>query len=292
MAEKMTDVLIIGSGPAGISAALYTLRAGLSTTIMSFGNGALESAEMIENYYGVGQITGGKLKAAGISQAKALGAVMVDAQVTSVSAEEYFTVETTAGELTCKALIIATGMQRTKPTIAGLDELAGGGVSYCAVCDGFFFKGREVGVLGEGAYAIGEAHHLAPLASRVTIFTNGRKLEADIPPGVEVETGEIKRILTAENFGKKILSGVELADGRSVPIAGLFVAEGMASAASFALKLGLITDKNAIKAENQETNIKGVFAAGDCTGGKPQVAVAVGQGANAGMQAAKYVREI
>ncbi|MEG1801442.1 MAG: NAD(P)/FAD-dependent oxidoreductase, partial [Oscillospiraceae bacterium] len=168
------DIIIIGTGPAGVSAALYTQRAGMKTLLVGSKSLSLEKAEKIENYYGVaGGVSGTQLFETGVSQARAVGAQILEGQVVGISWDGTYTVKTTQEQLTANAVIIATGTKRDTPRIEGLKEMEGLGVSYCAVCDGFFYKGKKVAVLGGGDYAIEEATHLKAIAQSVVILTDG-----------------------------------------------------------------------------------------------------------------------
>ncbi|MEG1932671.1 MAG: FAD-dependent oxidoreductase, partial [Pygmaiobacter sp.] len=170
----MSNVIIIGSGPAGVSAALYAVRAGLATTVISSGIGTLAKAEKIENYYGFAEpISGEELAKNGIEGAKRLGVRFVTAEVVGLSYDEQYLVETSAGAYSADGVIIATGSPRFAPKIAGLATLEGKGVSYCAVCDAFFYRGKDVAVLGSGDYALHEVQALLPVARTVTLLTNG-----------------------------------------------------------------------------------------------------------------------
>ena len=154
----MEKMIIIGAGPAGISAALYAARGNMDPLVINNGIGALEKAEKIENYYGLeGPVSGRELFDRGIAQAKALGVRFLDAQVLGIGGFDTFEVQTTAGTFESICVIIATGGKRTAPKIPGVKELEGKGVSYCAVCDAFFYRGKEVAVLGNSDFALHEA---------------------------------------------------------------------------------------------------------------------------------------
>ena len=147
----MENIVIIGAGPAGISAALYAARGNMNPLVINNGIGALEKAEKIENYYGLEQpLSGKELYERGISQAEALGVRILDAEVLGISGFDTFTVKTTAGDFDTVSVILATGGKRSAPKIPGLKEFEGRGVSYCAVCDAFFYRGKEVAVVGNG----------------------------------------------------------------------------------------------------------------------------------------------
>ena len=287
MGEIAGNVVIIGTGPAGISAALYSVRSGIETTVIGKGPGALKKAEKIENYYGFPEpVTGRQLIENGMAQAKRLGAKIVADEAVGLEYADKLTVKTATGEYAADCVILATGSPRRAPNIKGLAEYEGRGVSYCAVCDAFLYRGREVAVLGGGAYAQHEMEELLPLAKHVTLLTHGAEPEFDPPPEVNVRTPKLLRLR-----GGDTLTGAELATGQTEPFQGLFVALGSASAGDLAQKLGLQLQRNAIPVDSrQETQLPGLFAAGDCTGAFAQVAFAVAEGARAGMGMIQYLR--
>ena len=168
----MADILILGYGPAGVSAALYGLRAGLDVLIVGKDVGALARAHMIENYYGLEKpLSGPELAEVGKKQALALGAKIVDDEVTDLFFDgNDFVAGGLSGEYRGKACIMATGSARKKQPLPGMAELEGHGVSYCAVCDAFFYRQKKVAVLGSGEYALHEVSELLPMASSVTLL--------------------------------------------------------------------------------------------------------------------------
>lgn len=284
----MAKVVIIGSGPAGVSAALYTARAGIDTTVLTRGPGALARAEGIENYYGVpGPVSGAELERRGIEGAKEVGVKFVEAEAVGLTFTDKLTVETLSGEYPADAVILATGASRTAPPVPGLKDLEGRGVSYCATCDAFFYRGKDVAVMGSGEYALHEASALLPLAKSVTLLTGGAELTAQFPPEITVRTEKVEAIL-----GQDKVSGVRLAGGEELPLDGVFIALGVAGSTALARKMGAEVDGNKIVVDaNMMTTIPGLFAAGDCTGGLLQVAKAVYEGAVAGNEAAKALRK-
>ena len=295
----MTDVFIIGKGPAGISAALYTIRAGFSTVVTGKDMGALGKAERIDNYYGFAEgITAGELFENGIKGAQRLGVEVLSEEVFDIVWEDdLFRVTTDRGVHEAKAVILASGTSRKAPPIKGLKDREGKGVSYCAVCDGFFFRQKEVCVIGNGRYAVSEALHLTPTSSKVTILTNGRDLEEDaqslLQEAVEGGTGNlaVEKAKIAEITGDPMVDGVLLDNGTKLDLSGVFVAEGTASATDLARKLGVAgPDGKLMLNEDMSTYVPGFFAAGDCTGGLLQVAKAVSDGAIAGTAAGKFLR--
>ena len=286
----MAKVVIIGSGPAGVSAALYTARAGIDTTVLTRGPGALARAEGIENYYGVpGPVSGAELERRGIEGAKAVGVQFVEAEAVGLTFTDKLTVETLSGNYPADAVILATGASRAAPPIPGLKALEGHGVGYCATCDAFFYRGKDVAVLGSGEYALHEASALLPLAKSVTLLTGGAPLTAEFPPEIALCTEKVEAIL-GEEAGK--VTSVRLAGGEELALDGVFVALGVAGSTALARKMGAEVDGNRIVVdEHMMTTIPGLFAAGDCTGGLLQVAKAVYEGAMAGNEAAKALRK-
>lgn len=284
----MPNIVIIGSGPAGVSAALYTARAGVETTVLTKGPGALDRAAHIQNYYGFAEpISGAELERRGIEGARALGVQFVTAEAVGLTYTDKLTVETLAGEFPADAVILATGASRAAPKIPGLAGLEGHGVSCCATCDAFFYRGKDVAVLGSGEYALHEVQALLPLVKSVTLLTNGAPLTAQFPPEVTVCPETVDAIL-----GEQTVTGVQLNGGRQVPLSGVFVALGVAGSTALARKLGAEVEGNRIVVdEKMQTTLPGLYAAGDCTGGLLQVAKAVYEGALAGTEAAKAVRK-
>jgi hypothetical protein len=281
------DVIIIGSGPAGISAGLYTKRAGLKTLIISKGVGTLEKAEKIENYYGFLSQGGIELQKVGENQAENLGIEIKREEVMNISYNENFIVETLNFEYETKIVVIATGNSRKKSNIKGLKEFEGRGVSYCATCDGFFYQGKNVAVLGNREYAIHEAQNLLPIAKKVILLTNGEQLVEKRHEGIEVDENKIR-----EFRGTNSIEQVKFEDNTIKKIDGVFIALGMASSSDLAKKIGIMLDeKENIKVNNKmETNVKGIYACGDCTGGIFQVAKAVYEGMVAGMSIIQYLK--
>lgn len=280
----MYDVIVIGSGPAGITAAIYAKRRNLSILVISKGNGTLQKAEKIDNYYGFENgISGKELYVNGIKQAKNLGIDFIEDEVINIEYINQFTVETVNSKYEAKAVILATGVSRNIPNIKGIKEFEGKGVSYCAVCDSFFYKGKDVAVLGDGNYAIHEFETLKPIASSVTILTNGNTMVENRDSSIEVNSKKIR-----EFRGNTKLEEVEFEDNTIQNLNGVFIAMGTASSSDLARKIGArIENNNIIVNENMETTVPGLFACGDCTGGLLQISKAVYEGAKAGLAVLK-----
>lgn len=286
----MYDVIIIGAGPAGISASLYTKRANLKTMIIyNREDSSLEKTAEIENYYGFEDGIGGEeLYQKGIRQAQNLGIEMLQEEVTNIQVKEnYFKVETLKQTFLSRTVILATGNKKNKPQIDGINEFEGRGISYCAICDVFFYRNKDVAVIGSGDYAISETRDLSSIAKSITILTNGDK-EAKIPEyrdeNIQVNEKKIKEI-----DGKNKVEKIKFEDDTEIKVDGIFIAQGVAGSTEFARKLGAkIDDNNIAVNENMETTIKGLYACGDCTGGVYQIAKAVYEGMKAGLQVIKY----
>jgi len=284
------DVIIVGSGPAGISASLYTKRANLETLIISKGIGTLDKVKKIENYYGLEEnITGEKLQKIGEKQAKNLGIEIKNEEVMQIDYEDTkFIVKTLNHEYVAKTVILSTGSNRKTLNIKGIKEFEGKGVSYCATCDAFFFRGKDVAVLGSKEYALHEAETLLSVANSVTMLTNGEKPVEKRLEGLNVEEKKIRELR-----GNNNIEEVEFEDNTKKKIDGVFVAIGTASSSDLARKLGVkIEEKtnNIIVNEKMETNMKGLYACGDAVGGTLQIAKAVYEGMVAGMSVIKYLK--
>ena len=284
----MYDVIVIGSGPAGITAAIYAKRRNLSILVISKGIGALQKTEKIDNYYGFESgISGKELYENGVKQAKNLGIDFIEDEVINIEYINQFTIETVNSKYEAKAVILATGVSRNVPNIKGIKEFEGKGVSYCAVCDAFFFRNKDVAVLGDGNYALHEAEILKPVAKSVTIMTNGKKMTENRNLDVDVLEDEIR-----EFRGTDKINEVEFKNNKIKKIDGLFVAEGIATSIDLARKIGAVIEENNIKVdENMETTVKGLYACGDCTGGILQISKAVYEGTKAGLSIIKNKKE-
>ena len=177
------DVIIVGNGPAGLSAALYTSRANLRTLVIGKDQGALAKADRIENYFGLAEpISGCELVENTKIQAKNLGADLVTDEIFHISWNQDFTLEGREGSYRAKAVLLATGTSRKKADIEGLSRLEGHGVSYCAICDAFFYRGRKVAVLGNEEYAVHELAQLLPVAGSAALLPPRLRTDSLLPP--------------------------------------------------------------------------------------------------------------
>lgn len=201
----MYDVIIVGAGPAGISASLYTIRGNFKTLVIYKEKSALEKAQKIENYYGFENgIRGEELYKIGIEQAKNIGVEILEEEITKIQIDfiktseekrqQIFKVETLNNEFQAKTVILATGNKKNKPNIEKIDEYEGRGVSYCAICDGFFYKNKDVAVIGNGDYAISETMDLQNIAKSIRILTNGKQMPEYRAENVDIINKEIKEV--------------------------------------------------------------------------------------------------
>ena len=279
------DVIIIGAGPAGISAGLYTQRANKKTLIIYNEKSSLEKANKIENYYGFPNgISGKEVYQNGIMQAKNLGIELKKEEVIKIEKiKETFEVSTINRKYISRNVILATGNKKNSPDIKGIKKLEGKGISYCAICDGFFYRGKDVAVLGSGDYAISEVNDLLNVANKITILTNKKKMPDFRAENVKVETRGVIAVK-----GENQLESIELEDGTKLEVDGLFVAQGVAGSTDFARKLGaLVKDNKIVVSDKMETTIQGLYACGDCVGGIYQIAKAINEGMMAGMNVKK-----
>ena len=284
----MLDLIIIGAGPAGISAGLYAKRANNTVLILYNGESNLEKAEKIDNYYGFENgISGKELYNIGIKQAENIGVKVKREEVLEIEQiTNGFEVTTTENSYQSKALILATGNKKVRPDIKGIQEFEGKGVSYCAICDGFFYRNKNVVVIGNGKFAVNEANILKNIAKNVTILTNGEQMNAD--SNFEINTMKIKQI-----SGGLRVQEIVFDDNSTMETDGIFVALGEASGTDFAKKIGILTNnENIVVNDKMETNVKGIFACGNTNGGLLQVSKAVYEGAVVGLSVMNYLQKL
>jgi len=300
------DVIIIGGGPAGLTAGLYTSRAGLKSLLLERGapGGQMANATLVENYPGFPEgIAGPELGSLMHQQAVKYGLELVTAEVTDISQEKpYYSISTTEDSLEASAVIIAAGSEYRKLGVAGEERLSGYGVSYCATCDGFFFRNREVAVVGGGDTAITDALELSQHASKIYVIHRRDQLRAGkalqerafAHPKLEF----IWDTVVEEISGDKVLEELKLRHVKtgqqsSLKVNGVFVAVGlMPNSRSFFNILELDDAGYIVTDETMSTSAPGIFAAGDIRRNSPrQIAAAVGDGVTAAMSAFKYIQE-
>lgn len=276
----MYDVIIIGAGPAGVSAAVYAKRGALNVLVIAKDTGTLEKAKKIENYYGFKSITGEELYKNGLEQLKHLDIELIKDEVVQLNYTNKFEVTTVNNVFESKYVVLATGVSRNVPNIRGIKEFEGKGVSYCAICDAFFYRNKNVAVLGSGNYAIHEAEILKPVAKSVTLLTNNEKLVENRDIDLNVNEKKIREVRGYDKVDEVVFD-----DDTKEKVNGIFVAIGTASTNDLARKIGArVENNNILVNENLETNVPGLYACGDCTGGILQISKATYEGTKVGLE--------
>jgi thioredoxin reductase (NADPH) len=294
---RETEVLIIGQGPAGLSAAIYTGRAGIGTMILGC-DPKIAGDYTIDNYFGFQDtISGRELIERGVRQAARFGVGMECDRVLSIHFSDTggYVIKAESGlEIKALSVILATGVSRNRPNIEGLEKYEGRGVSYCVSCDGFFFRNRQVMVMGEGVYAANQALELYEYSPNVAICTGEKPstISEEFSSRLRERGIQVLEDRIISLHGEPSLEEIVFKNGTRRHVDGIFIAMGDASSVDFARGLGVFTQGNFIQVDrDMKTNAPGVFAAGDCTGGFLQISKAVGEGAIAGHSAISYVRE-
>jgi thioredoxin reductase (NADPH) len=283
----MKPVIIIGYGPAGITAGIYLKRNNINAMIIGKDLGALDGyTDLVENYYGFEQpIPGKDLIAQGVMQAKHMGIqVVTDSVISLKEIEGGFEVATAKHKYEAKTVLLATGKTRTNINKPGFIKYRGKGISMCATCDGYFYRRKKIAVVGCGAYMLHELEYLSRMSPDVTIFTDGNILEDEVKHKVVTEP-------IVSFIGTDKVTHIETTNGQ-YEVDGIFIALGTPSSVEFASQLGVIVEKNNLLVNDQyETNIPGLFAAGDIIGGKLQIAKAVYDGMMVADSIYQYLRK-
>ena len=297
------DIIIIGSGPAGLTAAIYARRAGKSVLVLekeTFG-GQITNAPKVENYPGFVEMSGNEFAEKLMDQALLLGAEIDLCEVTGVTDEgDVKRVQTDADEKLCRVLIIASGSKHRPLDVFNEDKYVGKGLSYCAVCDGAFYAGKDVMVIGGGNSALQEAVMLSEICSHVTIvqnlgFLTGEEMLAEKlknAPNVDVIYNCVVEALDGEDFlNAVILHDVSTGESKLLDTEGVFVAIGQQPEnGAFAGVADLDDNGYIIAGEDCMCSTPGVFAAGDCrTKRVRQITTATGDGATAAVGACRYL---
>ncbi|MBS2771259.1 thioredoxin-disulfide reductase [Anoxybacillus rupiensis] len=305
--EKIYDVIIIGAGPAGMTAAVYTSRANMSTLMIERGvpGGQMANTEDVENYPGYEHILGPELATKMFEHAKKFGAEYAYGDVKEViDGQEHKTVVVGNKQYKAHAVIIATGAEYKKLGVPGEAELSGRGVSYCAVCDGAFFRGKELVVVGGGDSAVEEGVYLTRFASKVTIVHRRDQLRAQKILQDRAFANEkidfiwnhtVKQIHEKDGkVGGVTLVHTQTGEEREFSCDGVFVYIGMLPLSKPFVSLGITNENGYIETnEHMETKIAGIFAAGDVREKSlRQIVTATGDGSIAAQSAQHYVEEL
>lgn len=305
--EKIYDVIIVGAGPAGLTAAVYTSRGNLSTLMLERGmpGGQMANTEDIENYPGFDHILGPDLSTKMFEHSQKFGAEYAYGDVTDIiDGEEYKTIISGDKEYKGRAIIIATGAEYRKMGVPGEEELTGRGVSYCAVCDGAFYRGKEIVVIGGGDSAVEEGQYLTRFADKVTVVHRRDELRAQkILQDRAFENEKMDFIWNTqvkevnEKDGKiGSVTFVSTVDGteREYETEGMFVYVGMNPLTAPFEKLGILNENGYIETnEIMETKVPGIYAAGDVREKLlRQIVTATGDGSIAAQAAQKYIEDL
>lgn len=299
MTSTHYDVVILGSGPAGLQAAIHAARKKVSVLII--GNKAKSSLYKahVENYCCLDKVSGETLLNKGVEQAEAAGARLIQGDVIKTSqADDGFVIQTEGHKIIhCNALIMAMGITRNRLGAKGEKAFLGRGVSYCVDCDANFYRDQPVAVVGNGSAALSGALTLLFYTSKVHLIAEKLDVTQSLvhqikESHVNIHLGrKVKTIL-----GEDQVKGVILDDGSHLNVEGVFIESGAKGAVELAATLGVALDQENFQYitadKNQQTNVPGIFAAGDITGLPWQMAKAVGEGCVAGISAAKYVKKM
>lgn len=307
MSNQLFDVIIIGGGPAGLTAAIYAARMGMKMLILESGmfGGRAMLAPWVENFPGFPEgISGTELMDRMLAQAKKFGANMrFPEEVLDLASDgKVKIVKTRLGEYQAHSIIIVTGTQSKRLLVPGETEFLGQGVSYCAVCDGPLFKGKITAVVGSSEEALEDVLYLSNLSKKVILVTEKQHIDASNTllqtcsgkANVEITKAKVKSIL-----GDRFVTSILVLDSETnieseIPVNGVFISLGGIPMTNLAKKIGIIVDeRGCIQVDRrQATNVDGVFAAGDCTCAGMQIVTASGEGARATLQAYQYVKSV
>lgn len=314
----MYDLVIVGSGPAGLSAAVYAKRAGLNLLVLEkepMSGGQVLTTYEVDNYLGLPGMNGFDMGMKFREHADKLGVEFKEAELTGIEgaanwsetvaaqANSHFTLHTTEGDIETKSIILACGAHHAHLNVPGEEELAGMGVSYCATCDGAFFKNRTTAVVGGGDVALEDAIYLARFCEKVYLihrrdeFRGAKVLQEELMnlPNVEILYSHVVDSIQGEDMVEAInLTDVKTGAKKNVPLNGVFVAVGIHPNTDVFKDL-LAADEGGyiIAGEDGKTNVNGIFVAGDIRQ-KPirQIITAVADGANAAVSATNYLNQL
>jgi thioredoxin reductase (NADPH) len=290
------ELIIVGGGPAGLTAGIYAVRKGLKTLVVERASlgGTMQMAREVENWPGDRLVEGPTLSKRMAEHARSLDVDFVYSDVIALelSGDDRGVMLRDGRDLKAKALIIATGGKHKTLKVKGEEEYTGKGVTYCATCDGPFFRDKTVAIVGEGNMAVEDALYMSTIAKKTYLI--GRRLSAD--DGLIARLGDsgIEHVedMMVGVYGGDMVEGVRLAGGTALEVQGVFISMGHSASTELAKQSGIELEGNFIKVDaNQKTNVEGVYAAGDVTGGVFQIVVAASEGAKAALKAYEYVRD-
>ncbi|MCX6695497.1 MAG: FAD-dependent oxidoreductase [Candidatus Altiarchaeota archaeon] len=297
------DLIIIGGGPAGLTAGIYAARRKLKTLVVERGlcGGQMQIAHELGNWPGVESVNGQKLAGDMEEHARGVGVEFLMDEVVDLDLKgNVKRVRTRDKTLECSAVILATGGQHKKLNVAGEESFVGRGVSYCATCDGPFFKDKVIAVIGGGNSAVEEALYMTDVASKVYLLHSEGRLSAEEVIQDKLKNSPVELMLdtTVEEIcGTDFVEKIVLNSSgkrRGLPVQGVFISIGQVPSIQTAKKAGIKLDEKGFVTvdKSMKTNLPGVYAAGDVTGEIPQVVIASGSGAIAALEAYKHVKSV
>ena len=304
LANNSYEVIIIGGGPAGLTAGLYTARARISSLLIEKGmfGGQMVNAEELDNYPGFPEgISGFELAELMFKQATKYGLETIITEVTGLKLKgKERVIETTGGTFTAKAVVIAGGSNRRKLSVPGEEQFTGKGVSYCATCDAAFFRGLPIALVGGGNSAIAEALHLAKSASRVTVIHRRNQLRAApilqekafAEPKIDFRWESVVERIEGEDSVQRIrLRQVKTGEESTLEVSGVFISIGFIPNTDYLKGILPLADDGSIITNNRmETKVAGIFAAGDIRQKTEwQVITAAGDGATAAINVEEFL---
>ena len=299
MNQEIYDVVILGTGPAGLQAAIHAARAKVSVLVMGREHKSSLYRAHVENYCCLSGIAGEELLQQGVKQAYDSGAHFLHEDVIKTSQDDDWFIISTESERTIKTrtIILTMGITRNRLGVPGEKEFLGKGVSYCVDCDANFYKGSQVAVIGNESAAVSGALTLLFYAKEVHLVSDqlqvSDRLDYQIKESnVNVHLGrKVKEII-----GQEKVEGLIMDDGQRLDVDGVFIETGAKGAVELAAILGVALDQEQFRYivadKRQQTNVSGIYAAGDICGPPWQMAKAVGEGCVAGLSAAKYAKKL
>lgn len=296
-ASAQYDVVILGTGPAGLQAAIHAARKRVSVLVMGKETKSSLYHAHIENFCCIFKTTGDEIISVGRQQAASFGASFMDQDVLQIHADgNRFEIKVESGDtIEAGALIIATGTQRQRLGVPGEKEMLGKGVSYCVDCDGNFYRGQDVAVIGGESAAVDGALTLTGIAGQVHLICQDLDVSADLKAKLENSPVQLHLGAKVDAIeGDQEVRSLLLKNGHRLQVSGVFIEQGAKGLLELATNLGIMLDDDMryIRADKQQaTNIPGIFAAGDVCGPPWQMAKAVGEGCVAGINAADYTKK-
>ena len=276
-------IAVIGSGPAGVSTALYLKRANKDVVVFTNHKSSLLKAKEIENYYGTGKINGNKLYQDCLSSLNDLNIELIEEEVFNIDFGNKLILETNKNKYEFDVIVLATGASKNKPKLKNIEKFEGTGISYCATCDGFFFRNKKIAVLGNSDFALHELNYLKNISSDLFLLTNGDSLESEFI----TYNNKIKELV-----GETSLEKIIFEDNTELLIDALFIANDSPDSNVLAKKCGILIDKSGIVVNDKfETNVPGIYACGDAVKGQKQIAKAVYEGMLTATNIIEYINK-